>query len=374
MSNGSPSVLVVACMKDEGPFILEWISYYKSIGVTDFIILSNDCSDGTDDILDCLDEMGIIKHLPNPCMIGENGNTIQNSALKYAALQKEFRRADWVLIVDADEFLNLNIGKRDFSSLFENLGKFDAISFNQVVFGSGGVEKFVDKPVLEQFNRRFNFEGSIPRRWPKMYGIKTLLRNDPEIFSRITNHIPRMRRRSEIDVVWLDGSGRAMHPDFIMHLPRSYPTYYCPVSANSGTKHRRTLTAFPIEHGTHDLGYVNHYALRSLYSFIAQSRRGDAVNPTIKRDLNYWTTYNRNGIQDTSIHSSINGMKNVQAEIFSNVKISKLHSESVDKYNEIIERMLVRPEVALLIEECRSSFFHTREDGEDLHPQTSDHF
>ena len=33
-------------MRNEAPFILEWIAYHRAIGFDDFLIYSNDCSDG----------------------------------------------------------------------------------------------------------------------------------------------------------------------------------------------------------------------------------------------------------------------------------------------------------------------------------------
>jgi hypothetical protein len=59
------------------------------------------------------------------------------------------------MIVDADEFLNIRVGDNDPPSLFATLPEIDAISFNQVVFGSAKVEVFQDRPVARQFNHRF---------------------------------------------------------------------------------------------------------------------------------------------------------------------------------------------------------------------------
>lgn len=82
MSEKDENVLVLACMKDEGPFLLQWLSSYKSNGVAKFIIVSDDCSGGIDHLLDRLDEMGLIRHLPNPIMIESFEKSIQNIALK----------------------------------------------------------------------------------------------------------------------------------------------------------------------------------------------------------------------------------------------------------------------------------------------------
>lgn len=45
---------IVSTMKNEGPFILEWIAHHRAIGVDDFLIYTNDCTDGTDRLLDAL--------------------------------------------------------------------------------------------------------------------------------------------------------------------------------------------------------------------------------------------------------------------------------------------------------------------------------
>ena len=47
-------ITAVTTQKNEGAFLLEWIAYHKSIGFTDIVILSNDCEDGSDEMLDHL--------------------------------------------------------------------------------------------------------------------------------------------------------------------------------------------------------------------------------------------------------------------------------------------------------------------------------
>ncbi len=58
--------VIVTTMKNEGPFILEWIAYHRAIGVDDFLVYTNDCTDGTDDMLKLLDQHGIVQHRENP--------------------------------------------------------------------------------------------------------------------------------------------------------------------------------------------------------------------------------------------------------------------------------------------------------------------
>jgi hypothetical protein len=57
--------LIVTCVRNEAPLLLEWIAYHQAIGFTDFLLYSNDCDDGTDALLDRLAQMGVIAHVPN---------------------------------------------------------------------------------------------------------------------------------------------------------------------------------------------------------------------------------------------------------------------------------------------------------------------
>jgi len=39
--------LMITSMRNEAPYILEWLAYHRSIGVDGFLIYSNDCDDAT---------------------------------------------------------------------------------------------------------------------------------------------------------------------------------------------------------------------------------------------------------------------------------------------------------------------------------------
>lgn len=353
MLSKADEVLVVACMKDEGPFLLEWLAYYLSIGVGRFIIVSNDCSDGTDFMLDRLDELGLVRHLPNPIMIEPYKKPIQNVALKYAALQREFREAGWVLVVDADEFLNIRVGNNDLPSLFEHLPDFDAISFNQVVFGNRGVEAFEDKPIARQFDYRFQFE-SDPQQYPMMFGLKTLSRNSDALFSQVSNHLPRLKAKATKQVRWFDGGGREMHPDFLDSQPRSYPVFMDRQKDDKG-KVTRQRRMFDVTTSTHDVGYVNHYSLRSLESFIMQSLRGDAVTAQVRRDAKYWRSYDRNHVRDTSINAQSFKSDAIREELLSDIVLRKLHDEAVAHHRATFLQIAKKPVIQKLLAECRAS-------------------
>ncbi len=73
-------ITALTCVKNEGPFLIEWIAFNRVLGVSDFLFYSNDCTDATDTLLDKLAEQGVVTHLPNPA----EGRNYQMEALKDA--------------------------------------------------------------------------------------------------------------------------------------------------------------------------------------------------------------------------------------------------------------------------------------------------
>jgi len=47
LPEGNSGNVLVGCMKNEAPYIAEWIAYHYAIGVDTFLIYANDCSGGT---------------------------------------------------------------------------------------------------------------------------------------------------------------------------------------------------------------------------------------------------------------------------------------------------------------------------------------
>ena len=145
-----PEVTIVTCMKNEGPFLLEWLAYHRSIGVKKFVVFTNDCTDGTDLMLDRLDEMGLVTHLPNPASF-VNSTFFQPTALKFAAELPQVKRSDYVMAIDVDEFVAIRSGQGQFRDLLAAAGPFHALSMSELNFNSAGIEKFEDTWITEAF-------------------------------------------------------------------------------------------------------------------------------------------------------------------------------------------------------------------------------
>ncbi|EPX81973.1 glycosyltransferase family 2 protein [Salipiger mucosus] len=320
-------VTAVTCVKNEGPFLLEWIAFNRLIGVTDFLIYSNDCTDGTDALLNALGGYGV-RHLPNPAQ----GRNYQMEALKHAAKQDIVRQADWVWIADVDEFLNIHATDHTIPALVAACGEPQAISVTFQFFANDGMETFEDRPVLEQFTRSHN-----PDLWcaETAIEVKTLVRRDFPLHY-YGAHRPFFRDRLPADrhPEWTDGSGRP--------VPEAFLT-----AANT-----RRIRRFPAA-GARAHATLNHYALRSLDSYLVKTDRGDVNREGRVFDETYWRERNDPAWEDGSIRRHLPALRAALDEMKTG-EIGRLHAECVDRHRRRAAELSAQPDMADLRERLRA--------------------
>ena len=113
------------------------------------MILSNDCEDGSDEMLYHLLKSGKIIHLRNNGPYNDRG--IQFAALELAGHQKAVKEANWIRHLDIDEFLNIHVGDGQISDLIAALPEADAIALTKQMFGNNGTIEFKDRLITDQF-------------------------------------------------------------------------------------------------------------------------------------------------------------------------------------------------------------------------------
>ena len=116
-------ILSASTVRNEGPYLLEWIAWHQVLGVTDFLVYSNDCDDGSDLLLNRLAEHGVLvheTHQPQP------DRSIQWSALSAAWKHPLRKAADWMLISDLDEFPVIHTGEGRLTDLIGSLSDIQA--------------------------------------------------------------------------------------------------------------------------------------------------------------------------------------------------------------------------------------------------------
>ncbi|QQA42088.1 glycosyltransferase family 2 protein [Pelagovum pacificum] len=328
-------ISAVTPMKNEGPFILEWLAYHRLIGFNDFTIFTNDCSDGTDLILERLDEMGLVRHLPNPSVVTDATNH-HFLMMTYVDASPRLRRSDWFASFDVDEFWCINVGNGRLEDLFGAIGDADLVSGMQLDFGCSGHQTFdPDRLVIERFTHRAEVREAGPDGARKR-GTKTIVRRGVPI-RRIRNHSPLLEEGARDSVTWVNGSGEPFPP-------------------RMGRKGQIKSIGDP--HLGADLVQLNHYALRSMEDFLMKSDRGNANHESLPPKFRYWRDYDSNAVEDLRLSSFASDVRDAVAELLKDDELARCHAASVDYRRRRIAELREEPEMARMHQQVRR--FHRR--------------
>lgn len=191
-----PKNVVVACMRNEALFLVEWLAHHLAVGFDRIIVYTNDCEDGTDRILQLLGQTRWVEHHDNPGPY-DAGGTIQRHALSLAYQLPQVRSADWVLHIDADEYVNVSVGHRSIDDLTALYPDADAIAIMWRHFGSAGKKHWEGGSVVESYTR---CEGVLPDvDGGQLTGFKTLFK--PRNFRAMSIHSPKFPRKGVLPIV-----------------------------------------------------------------------------------------------------------------------------------------------------------------------------
>ncbi len=310
MTQPMPRTCVVTCMRNEGQFLLEWVAYYRALGFDEIIVLTNDCDDGTDAMLDRLDSIGDVTHIVNTCEAGESP---QVAGMRRALKHPKVRGCDWMLHVDADEFLRIDHGAGQIQDLLAAMPEHtDLIALAWLPFGNDGQIEWTGGNVLE-LNTRCQDE------FDNGGFHKSLFR--PNKFARAIDHMPKQPFGP---VVARNGMGRRMN---------DRPT------KGDRSKFREDDTTLLTWEGA----CVHHYAIRSEDVFVMKNARGDGMalnNSKYFLNSGFYKRFNRNDRVETSIHRHLSEMKRIKKLYLEDDKLCALHTASETWFQNLKQRVL----------------------------------
>ncbi len=327
----SEKFLIVSKMKNEGPFILEWIAHNLAIGFSDFLIYSNDCTDGTDVLLDVLHKHKIIVHRQNP--FRKTNQTIHKAVYSAARKEQVYKNADWIVTIDVDEYINIHAGDGTLQDLLAKVPEANLISMTWRLFGNSGHLNYESGPITRQFTHCAKQDTARPL---KAWCVKTLFRND-NLFKILDTHRPKqLREGAKARLNWVNGSGERfkLTDKWLRQGIRS-------TNQNVG----------------HDLVSVNHYAVRSCESFLTKINRGDAIDDRAV-DVSYWFNHNNNETQDASIERTQSIRQEHLDRLLSNDEIRIAHENCVKSHKAEIRDLLGRPSFQKVYNDISSNRMH----------------
>jgi len=270
-------------LRNEGPFLLEWVAYHRAIGFDNIIIAYNDCTDGSAELLTALADLGWVTPLENR----PGDLPPQRAAAEIIAVSGLLRNDDWVIWLDLDEYLNIHVGDRTVQSLIEHAGDAKCVMVPWRVFGDSGLAAYPGRTVSEAYT-----QAALPNCRAKNE-LKTLFRYGPHI-RNLQIHRPRLADGHDwvaADVITANGR---------------------PMNAKS-KKNLLWLAGMRLSFSVIDrsdfgwvLAQINHYCVRSPDVFAMKVKRGrGAVSSSKPRPLrhtqDFYDKMNRNEAEDRSI-------------------------------------------------------------------------
>jgi hypothetical protein len=303
---------VVASMRNEGPFIVEWVAWQRMLGFSRVVVVTNDCQDRSPELLDALAAAGWVQHLR--CDIPAGGK-VTAAKLAMAKQTKAVRRADWVLVCDVDEFLVIHRGAGLLADLIPEPPEFLGMAINWRIFGNNGVAEFVDQPVHRQFFGAVGAERALN-------GFVKTIHRQPGWFAALGEHGPRRLKLAAAGgtfgsgaLRWVNASGKVL-PGWVPDAP-----------------YQRRV---PPELIDHSVAQINHYMLRSAETYSLKRGTLSPVAAVDRYTDEYWAKADRADEVDMSAVKYAGAFDALFAEAMALPDVAALHAACCDDHRRLV--------------------------------------
>lgn len=295
-------------MRNEGAFLVEWVTWYRMLGFTDILVVTNDCTDHSPQLLDALQDAGWLTRIDYGMKPGEIPLLPK---LRRAKRHPLAQAADWILVCDVDEFLVVHKGAGRITGLLPSEPDFLGMSLNWKVFGTSGHQDWSEGLIHRQFTQAAA-PGVGVNRWYKAISRRA------DLFRRLDAHGPWGYRADLAPGPWGSAGLRWVNSEGVT-VPQWHP---------EGPYRRQTEA----ELTTHSAAQMNHYMIRSEESF---SLKRGTLSPAANKDRYtdvFFKRFNRNDVGDLSALRYAAAFDALHAEAMALPGIRKLHHLSCADY------------------------------------------
>lgn len=252
---------ILAIMKNEGPYLKEWLDYHILVGIEKFYLYDNESTDNTTEILKPYIEKGIVDYIYWP------GKAQQQPAYT-DGFNKHANDTKWLAVIDLDEFLVAT----DYENIVDYLDTLPK-GFAQLVigweqYGSSGHKKKPKGLVIE------NYKYHAAHSW----GIKSIV-NPRLVYETTTPH------SHEVAGFTIDENGKKL--------------------GRIDQTENRNITTHKIR--------VNHYVTKSFDEYIARMNQGSVSKMKINeyRSVEKFKMYDRNEVYDYIMEKYVEKLKKI---------------------------------------------------------------
>jgi SAM-dependent methyltransferase len=169
---------VVACARNEAPYLLEWIAHYRVLGFEQITIYDNESNDASFDILEPLSKSGSI----NAIYWRPEANQNKQVSAYNDAVRRLRDSCEWCLFVDLDEFLLLDEGF-SLSDILPRDPTVRGVGIPWRIYGSNGREYRDTGLTIERFTKSAARNNSHVKSLVRLRDVKYMNVHVPELAS-----------------------------------------------------------------------------------------------------------------------------------------------------------------------------------------------
>ena len=254
---------------------------------------------------------GILQHRDNPYR--DVDMKPQHAAMQASEDEDIVQKANWLVNMDVDEFVNIKCGDGTLDALFAAVPAANMFAMTWRLFGNGEVAEYKDELLVEQLTECAPEFANKPHQ---AWGFKTLYQNNG-FFKKMGVHRPKgLNPQLWEQIHWVNGSG--------VKLPKE-------IYRNAWRSTTRTYG--------YDLVQLNHYAVRSAESFLVKRDRGRVNHVDRDQGLAYWFRMNNNAEKDSSIQRMIPKLRVELEKLIADPEIAAIHHEAVKRHRAKIDEL-----------------------------------